>query len=415
MARKGTVKRRGFPQWGALMLVSVAWMISPQVVSAASAGFRIPLSLRTVPAQTQITMAYHLAHRDTHYPYEPMGWGQISWPSAHVGWAWITNSAGISGIAHTTNGGVTWQWWRNQVSTGRTVYWTQLLTQGPERIWFLGEAGSGSPWVLLQTSNDGATWTRWQLQPPPGAKTYGNVTAVVPHTGFQAMGVFEDHQFWWVRGNTWETVWPHSTLITTVATIPGTGEAVAFKTHSGATELRSIRVGSTSQVTVNRTEPIPGLITGMDWLNADDGWIWSTSHVWKTTNGGRTWQALGRLPGWPRNPGMTLYMATQGQGYAAVDQGGNGPPWEANKLFYTDDGGQTYTHVTLPTMTYPLPNGQPLRLDGFYVAGMHGHTITLWYGPIAFDGGVPQRIWSDNGGRTWHRAQHDPIESAILK
>ncbi len=125
-----------------------------------------------------------------------MGWGKISWPSAQVGWAWITNSAGISGIAHTTNGGITWHWWRNRVSTAHTVYWTQLLTQGSDRVWFLGEAGSGSPWVFLHTTNNGATWMRWQLQPPPGADAYSNVTAVVPHAKFQAMGVFEDHQFW---------------------------------------------------------------------------------------------------------------------------------------------------------------------------------------------------------------------------
>jgi len=410
MSIQDTVRRGVFPQWEALVLVSVIWMISPQAVSAASARSRIPLPLRTAPAQTQIATAYHLAHQDTHYPYEPTGWGQIAWPSAQVGWAWTTNSAGISGIAHTTNGGMTWHWWRNQRSTGQTVYWTQLRTRGPDRVWFLGEAGSGAFWVFLHTTNGGASWTRWTVQPPPGAEIYGNVIAVFPHTGFQALGVFEDHQFWWGPSDGWNTAWPSSTRITAVATMPGAGEAVAFKTHVGATELRVITVRSTEQVTTTPSIPMPSLITGMDWLNAREGWIWSRSHVWRTTNGGRTWQALGRLPGWPRDPGVTLYMTSQAQGYAAVGRNGlgNGPWWEATKLFHTANGGRSWTRVILPTITYSRP--ALLRLGGFYVAGMHDQTITLWYGPIAFDGGLPQRIWSDNGGATWHRAQHDPNE-----
>lgn len=163
--------------------------------------------------------------------------------------------------------------------------------------------------------------------------------------------------------------------------MPSVGEAVAFQTQTGAFQLRSITGGPTGRISATPARALPGRLIGMDWVNAHDGWIWSTSHVWKTSNEGRTWQALGRLPGWPRNPGMTVYMTSQAQGYAAVGQNGlgNGPSWEATKLFHTDTGGRTWTRVTLPTITYPLPNGTPLRLGGIYVAGVRAYDhIVVW-------------------------------------
>lgn len=390
------------------MLVSLTWLIVPWPAMAATKP-RSALSLWSAPTQVQQTIEKQPGQRGILSKGEPAGWGQVQWPSATVAWAWTLNGGDPGGkIVATHNGGATWTWWE----TPHTE-WAQLVAQSPQRAWFVGGTVKGLSLIFLHTTNGGSSWTRWQLQPPPGGSTAGNdIVGVVPHAGFQAMGVFEDSQFWWTHaGGKWETAWPDTASITAVATIPGHGEAVAYKTSRGATALRSITVGSTGQVTATRLVPIPGSVIGMDWLNTREGWIWSTSHIWRTHNGGQSWTALSGLP---EGEGGTLYMTSVTQGYAAVGGMDDGPSWGASALFHTDTGGRTWTRVTLPTISYPLANGQALRLGGFYVAGLHGRTLTLWYGAITADGGWPQRIWSDNGGRTWHRAQHDPIESMCL-
>ena len=270
---------------------------------------------------------------------------------------------------------------------------------------------SGANAIWSQTSNGGATWTRWVMRLPPGAATAANdVTAVFPHPGFDAMGLSEDGQFWWSRaGGPWETIWPKTDHVTAVAILPGVGESVALKTATGTTELRRITVGSTGRVSMDSVRSPPDPVNGMDWLTSRNGWTWSSSQIWKTTKGGQSWTVLGRIPRGPRlSPITTLYMTSRAQGYETVGQTNGGPLWDASELWSTTNGGQTWSRVKLPTIRYHLPN-VTLSLSGFYVAGVTAHTLTLWYGPIT-EQGVPQRIWTNNQGETWHRAKNNPPE-----
>lgn len=399
---------KSYPRIASCVALAGALVTVPTLAYAQSSP--PSLVLQTAPSQAQRTTVRFHPNRIASTAGIPIGWGQVRWPTAQAAWAWTLGwpakpSGGL--FAHSSDGGKTWVWWY----TARTN-WYQLACRGSRNAWLSGQK-LPSPWakhpnpplVWLHTSNGGATWTRWVLRTPPG----GSGTAVFPHSGFHAMGQLVDGRFWWSHaGGPWETLWPKADRIADVTSIPGGGEAVALKTASGMTTLRRITVGSTAHVRAGPIESTPAPVTGMDWLTAQDGWIWSESRVWDTTNGGQSWTALGRLPGYPRATPTTLYMTSKTQGYAAAGQTGDGPVWEASQLWTTANGGRTWTRMTLPKITYRLPN-VTLPLFGFYVSNVTAHTLTLWYGPIT-EGGVPQRIWTNNRGETWHRGVNNPPE-----
>ena len=378
-----------------------------QVKTASDYAQSPSLPIRTAPTRTQhTTVHFRLDRSENAATGTPNGWGQVMWPTTTTAWAWMPPPVRGGQIAHTTDGGKTWSRWLTPKTS-----WLQLATQGSQTAWFLGETSSGSDAIWLQTSNSGVTWTQWVMRLPPGAAIAGHdITAVFPHPGFDAMGLREDGQFWWAHaGGPWETVWSKTDHVTAVAILPGGGESVALKTAMGTTELRQITVRSTGRVSMNTIGSPPGPVDGMDWITSRDGWIWSSSRIWKTTNGGQSWTALGRIPRGPRiSPTITLSMTSRTQGYAAVGRTNGGPLWDASELWSTTNGGRTWSRVKLPTIKYHLPN-VTLSLSGFYIAGVTPHILTLWYGPIS-EQGVPQRIWTSNQGETWHRAKNNPPE-----
>ncbi len=86
------------------------------------------------------------------------------------------------------------------------------------------------------------------------------------------MGLLEDGQFWWSHvGEPWETMWSQADHVTTVASIPGGGEAISLKTATDETILRRITVGSTGRVSTDSAESMPGSVIGMDWLTSRNG------------------------------------------------------------------------------------------------------------------------------------------------
>ena len=393
---------------GCAALASALLTVSTAAYASSTPPLRV---LRTAPSQAQrTTVRFHPNRIANATTGTPVGWGQVLWPTTQAAWAWTPGwPAKPNGgfFAYTPDGGKTWLWYY----TAHTV-WYQLSSSSPRATWLIGQEVPAPlakhphpPLVWLHTSNGGITWTRWVLRTPPG----GSGSAVFPHAGFHAMGQLVGGQFWWSHGGgPWETVWAQGDQIADVTAIPGRGEAVALKTASGTTTLRQITVGPTGHVSAGPAEAMPGPVTGMDWLTAQDGWVWSASQAWETTNGGRSWRALGRLPGYPRMSPATFYMTSQTQGYAAVGQTNGGPLWDASELWSTTNSGRTWRRVKLPTIRYHLPN-VTLSLSGFYVAGVTAHTLTLWYGPIT-EQGVPQRIWTNNQGEIWHRAKNNPPE-----
>ena len=380
------------------------------VPTAAYASSILPaLMLRTAPSQAQHTTGHFQPTRIANaHTGTPTGYGQVLWPTTQAAWAWTPGwPAKPNGgfFAHTTNGGKTWLWYY----TAHTS-WYQLASSNPRAAWLFGQETPAleakhpnPPLVWLHTSNGGTTWTKWVLRTPPG----GRGTAVFPHSGFDAMGQVVGGRFWWSHaGGPWQTVWSKGDKITTVAAVPGGGEAVALKTASDATALFRMTIGPTGQISVGSAEATPGPVTGMDWVTARDGWIWSSSRIWDTSNGGRSWTELGWMPGGLTSPHAMLYMISPARGYATDNRYGNGPPWDATALWTTRNGGRSWRRVKLPKITYHLPNAT-LPLVGFYVANVKAHNLTLWYGPITQQG-VPQRIWTDNWGKTWHRAKNNP-------
>ena len=363
--------------------------------------------LRTAPSQARRTRVSFRPHIENAANGTPTGWGQVLWPSAQTAWAWepgwpAQSQGGL--VAHTVDDGKIWDWWYTPDTA-----WYQMASMGPSTASFMGQTVPPPnarhrhvSLVWLDTTNGGATWTQWVLQTPPG----GSGSAAFPHARFHAMGELVGGQFWWSHaGGEWETTWPKRDRVSAIAPIQGGGEAVALKTRAARTALYRLTVNASGRITLGPAEATPCLVTGMDWLNVRDGWIWSRSRIWDTSNGGRSWTELSRLPdGHP----ATLYMASGAIGYAAAGQYGAGPAWDATQLWSTSNGGRTWIRVTLPTITYRLPN-VTLSLVGFYVASVTMQKLTLWYGPITPQG-VPQRIWTTNYGKTWRRSPNNPPE-----
>lgn len=394
--------------------------------SLALASMSLPVSAHSrIPTTTTIrlqrrTVAAH--GQKSQIPFRPQslqnstmgvpgGWGQVVWPTATAAWAWIQPHMNGGFLKHTTNGGKTWDFWYTP-----QIAWSQVAAIGAQSVSLLGERLPNPqalhphpPLIWLHTTNGGGVWTRWMLTNPPLGHSI-RTTAIFPRTGFQALGVSQDGYLWWTRtGIRWHTLWPSSDQVLTVAPIPGSGEAVAVKTSAHTTWIGTVTISSSGRVASGAWHPAPTSVHGMDWLNRQDGWMWSASQIWNTTDGGQIWNALGRIPGIPQTPGATLYMTSETEGYATTGQYGNGPPWDATELWSTNNGGHRWKRVTLPAIFYRFPNGFKVSLIGFYVAAIRAHTLTLWYGPITQQG-VPQRVWTSDQGKTWHWAKNNPPE-----
>ena len=198
-------------------------------------------------------------------------------------------------LKHTTNGGKTWDFWYTP-----RIAWSQVAAIGAQSVSLLGERlpkpqalHPHAPLIWLHTTNGGGVWTRWMLTNPPLGHSI-RTTAIFPRTGFQALGVSQDGYLWWTRtGTRWHTLWPSSDQVLTVAPIPGSGEAVAVKTSAHTTWIGTVAIPSRGPIVSGAWHRAPALIQGMDWLNRQDGWMWSSTRIWRTTNGGATWTALG--------------------------------------------------------------------------------------------------------------------------
>ncbi|MCL5064576.1 MAG: hypothetical protein M1600_05830 [Firmicutes bacterium] len=372
---------------------------------------RILWQKRTVAANGQkTTISFRPQSLQNSTRGVPGGWGQVKWPTANVAWAWIQPHMNGGFLEHTTNGGKTWSFWYTP-----RIEWSQVAAIGAQSVSLLGQRLPNPhaihphpPLLWLHTTNGGRVWTRWTLTSPPLGHSI-NTTAIFPRTGFQALGVDQGGQFWWTRGVRWHTLWPSSDRVTAITFIPGQGEEVAVQTTMHTNWAGRITVSANGQVTTGGWTQTPDSITGMDWFTSTDGWVWSPSELWHTTNGGITWTALGPWPG-TRWSGGQLIMTSAQTGFAAVESTNGGPPWDYTELWRTRSAGRTWTRIRLPVIHYQLPNFTG-TLVGFDVAAVRPpHTLTLWYGPVSGSGGLPQRIWSPNAGNTWHLANHQAVE-----
>ncbi len=341
----------------------------------------------------------------------PGGWGQVDWPTATVAWAWIQPHMSGGFLKHTTNGGKTWDFWYTP-----RIAWSQVAAIGAQSVSLLGERlpkpqalHPHAPLIWLHTTNGGGVWTRWVLTNPPLGHSI-RTTAIFPRTGFQALGVSQDGYLWWTRtGTRWHTLWPSSDQVLTVAPIPGSGEAVAVKTSAHTTWIGTVTIPSRGPIVSGAWHPAPAVVQGMDWLNRQDGWMWSSTRIWRSTNGGATWTALGAWPG-TRWAGGQIIMTTAQTGFAAVEPTNGAPPWNYTQLWDTQTAGRTWTQSRLPVIDYHLPAWTG-TLVGFEVTAVRPpNGLTLWYGPVTAGPGTPQRIWTHNLGRTWHLAQYNAVE-----
>ncbi len=364
-------------------------------------------------------------------PTERRGWqavgqgGLVLWPAAQIGWGMFflwPHAHYLSWVMETSNGGRTW----NIRPTPR-IRW-EAMTASPSNVNLLGQPlrqATSTQLVWLRTRDGGHRWTRTTFHTPGKMSVAAIVdqvmpdppTTVFPRAGFPALGLLTNGgAFWWTQtGHQWHTRWPATDKITAIAPAPHGMEAIAGETAEHQPWMEFLGVGSHERILPSSLLSLPTEIVGMDWLTAHDGWIWSTTGLWRTTNGGKSWIALGTFD----QPGLKdaqffsqhypvgwVHMATSTEGWAATNPFELGGAWQA--LWRTTTGGKTWERVPIPhALTHYRAGHVLLPFDGFDIAAQRpSGALTLWMGPDdASFSATPERIWTNDWGKHWHRAR----------
>jgi len=345
--------------------------------------------------------------------------GPVLWPTAQIGWGmfWLWPHAHyLSWVMETTNSGHTWS-----IRPTPRIQW-EAMTASASTVNLVGQPmrqATSTQLVWLQTTDGGHRWTRTTLQTPGKISVYAVVdqttpnpaTTVFPRSGFQALGVLTDGgAFWWTQtGRQWHTLWPSTNRITAIADDPKGGEVIAGETAQHRPWMEWIHVASHTQVSTSKAVSVPSVIVGMDWLTPLDGWIWSRTRLWRTTNGGTTWRAIQT---WPErkdansSPVAWVQMDTVTTGWAATNPFDLGDAWQ--QLWRTTNGGMTWKLVQIPyALTHYRAGRVMLPYDGFDIAAQRNSgAVTLWMGPNnASFSAKPERLWTSDWGTHWHRAR----------
>jgi photosystem II stability/assembly factor-like uncharacterized protein/nitrous oxidase accessory protein NosD len=267
------------------------------------------------------------------------------WPT--VGWAVGDSIGGYGTILHTTDGGASWVRQGSPADVPDTQL-KEVSAVDAQNAWVAGAN------AVLRTRDGGQTWETQTLP--------ANLPA-----GFELMGVKAiDRNTAWVvgtpdvllgttDGQTW-TVMPRGADLHLASPVHYSGVDAADATHVWA-------VGSSGPG--DRGDPVIAFYDGTQWRRQGAGAILSgngaaligisalnQNTVWavggmsfapfplvKTTDGGATWQQVGRPP----IPGMDTNRAvvvTADIGWVSGDDG---------NVEYTTDAGATWSHVSVPS------------------------------------------------------------------
>jgi photosystem II stability/assembly factor-like uncharacterized protein len=268
-------------------------------------------------------------------------------------YGWVT---GVHGTVWQTTDGTSWQ----PLSVPLLDYWSvQFVSSDRQTIYVLGFDSKIQRFVVQKTTDGGATWRRVRT----------NLHRQVAHDIF-----FLDGVHGWMCGNqrehpyllqttdgglSWKTITPsivsgHFTdLVRVVFTDATHGWAAGQRwvTNSSG-EFRSEGLFRTAdggrtwtEVTDTRGRRIAaGFVI---FKGTRCGWASGRGGVWRTIDGGVTW----RLSlDWPKSQGLTGPLAFSDAKHGWVFTRGQGKQRDAyrDKLFYTADGGKTWTRIPVP-------------------------------------------------------------------
>ena len=221
-----------------------------------------------------------------------------------------------------------WCW---QEVVGQVKYLNDVAFWDTQTGWAVGERGA-----ILHTGDGGAIW-QWQNGP---------VTATLQHVDFVSS------QSGWILG-----------------IHPDGGNVVLLKTDDGGTTWVE--------------QPSPSYGTGyvhspnMAWPDADTGWLTIGNQVFRTSDGGQTWQEF-KLPGQPYQ--WSSLSGVDGQhAWVAADYN--------DTIIHTDDGGVTWT--TLPITATQLAH-RFVMYDMAFVDAKNGWAVSR-----------DTVVHTSDGGRTW--------------
>lgn len=318
----------------------------------------------------------------------------VSFADARHGWLVAADcgqpgSAAASGVCHTlvyatSDGGRTW-------SPGERMLLVPRAVQFPERSagWLVGSIGRqcGSrpcPNVVMQTTDGGRSWIRTLTT----SADLLDLSFVSPRDG-------------WVLGRT--CVPGRTCLLVLITTdsagaawtndeLPLTGRDVRIQRLDGSTGWIGGAEGGRGVLLASEdggahwnriATPCPGDWLAFHFLSHTLGWLAcpgpaGAPAVYRTADGGRTWQALGQVAGGNDSPGgdqvVVLGFSSPRDGWLVQRSGA---------VFSTRDGGQTWAKS--------LSAGEPVA------AAQFADAETGWVVG-------QQAIWQTrDGGRTWSK------------
>ncbi|WP_187264559.1 PKD domain-containing protein [Pontibacter beigongshangensis] len=217
---------------------------------------------------------------------------------------------GSDGIYQTTNGGLNWQRFKLQKNTQDSVY---IETMGYKTIHFLdANIGFAAGWtlfghnIILKTIDRGVNWRVVYLSAPTGN---------IFNLGFRTI-TFVNKQVGYVAG----------------------ARGNVFKTTDGGENWHSV------SVPMPDNEIAGSVFNSIFFTSATSGYV-AGSGLYKTSNGGLSWQKIVATGSTPLAEIHDLYFFDELNGFAAANVSGDG-----NYIFKTTNGGQSWKQVMQPNL-----------------------------------------------------------------
>ncbi len=251
---------------------------------------------------------------------------QILFTNEHSGW--VVGDSGV--VLRTLDGGMNWQF----VSIGSRQDFRCLVFVDERNGWFAGKGLS-----IFHTIDAGNSWSR-QYVVTDSARRFLSMSFIDTRTG-------------WIVSNIGEIL--HTT---------DAGNSWSFQYSSA-----------------------PLAFTSVHFVNATHGWASSPNQIIvKTTDGGTNWETIDSFTPHSSSWCTDIKFIDEQRGWVATTVAPSSSIQSGSPLFYTEDGGATWTQQTV------LPS---LNLI----------SLAVLYPGFAWVAGFDQIFYTSNGGNTW-RAQY---------
>jgi photosystem II stability/assembly factor-like uncharacterized protein len=318
-----------------------------------------------------------------------------------VGWAAGSTYDGYGVILNTTDGGKTWtRQGTRDVILDVNIDFISAITEN--LVWACGDSIDGMP-TILKTTDGGKNWTRIGLTRDIPAVTYGGISGVGENIAW-AVGQNNviikttDGGLTWTRQN--EGADPAFDLASIAVVdenhVWAAGGSnfdpfIAYITYTSDGGEHWYRQGEND---------IPVEVVGFIDIHAispNDAWAVGTGQgALRTKDGGQTWEAMQTPGGLAHNNGVC--MVDKDNVWMATDYS------EAN--FYSESTGQ-WTNFHLPTSTHAI---WPVTIGTTAISKDKVWMVTSAGGNIV----QGEIFYTDNGGTTWTK-QEIPVISMLRR